>query len=85
MKSDVVLKALQDIVGEEWATSDEVTLVPYSYDIGGDNAPSRIRIREIHDSGADIVAVTCPICKIMFEDAIKAESLEDKLAVKYQG
>ena len=49
---------------------------------GGDNAPSRIRIREIHDSGADIVAVACPICMIMFEDAIKAESLEGKLAVK---
>ncbi|NLI12249.1 MAG: FAD-binding oxidoreductase [Peptococcaceae bacterium] len=41
MKSDIVLKALQDIVGEEWATSDEATLVPYSYDIGGLSTPSR--------------------------------------------
>ncbi|MQL53573.1 (Fe-S)-binding protein [Desulfofundulus thermobenzoicus] len=49
---------------------------------GGNNAPSRIRIREIRDSGADIVAVACPVCAIMLDDAVKAESLEDKLAVK---
>ncbi len=28
------------------------------------------------------VLVTCPICVTMFEDAIKTEGLEEKLAVK---
>jgi Fe-S oxidoreductase len=48
---------------------------------GSENAPGRIRVREAYDCGADILAVACPICAIMFEDAIKEEGLEEKLKV----
>jgi Fe-S oxidoreductase len=32
-------------------------------------------------TGAEIIAVACPNCAKMLEDAVKAELLEDKLAV----
>jgi Fe-S oxidoreductase len=57
----------------------------------GPESPNRIRIREALDTGAEVVAVACPICAKMLEDAIKAEELEEKLTVKdiaeimYQG
>jgi Fe-S oxidoreductase len=47
----------------------------------GMDSPSRIRIREAHDTGANILAVACPVCMMMIEDALKAEGLEDKLAI----
>ena len=50
--------------------------------IGGESSPSRSRVREAYDTGADTIVVTCPICVTMFEDAIKTEGLEEKLAVK---
>jgi len=46
---------------------------------GGEDAANRIRIREIRDVGAEVVVVSCPICGIMFDDAIKIEELEGKL------
>jgi Fe-S oxidoreductase len=49
---------------------------------GGENSPSRIRVREAYSTGAEILAVACPICAIMLEDAIKDEELEEKLSVK---
>ncbi len=49
---------------------------------GGEDSPARIRIREARDTGADILAVACPICLTMFKDALKIEGLEGKLAVK---
>lgn len=49
---------------------------------GSEDSPSRVRVREAYETGADILAVACPICMIMFMDAVKAENLEDKLAVK---
>jgi Fe-S oxidoreductase len=48
---------------------------------GGDNSPGRIRVRQALDTGARILAVSCPQCAKMLEDAIKAEELEDKLEV----
>ena len=51
--------------------------------IGGkENSPSRIRVREAYGTGAQVLAVACPVCTTMLEDAIKAEELEGKLAVK---
>jgi len=49
---------------------------------GGQDSPARTRIREAARTGADILALACPGCLVMFQDAIKAESLEDKLQVK---
>ena len=51
--------------------------------IGGkDRSPSRIRIREALETGARVLAVACPQCAKMLEDAVKAENAEERLAVK---
>jgi Fe-S oxidoreductase len=49
---------------------------------GGEDSPARIRIREAYDTGAEILAVACPICLTMLNDAVKVEGLEEKLKVK---
>ncbi|MCK4723289.1 MAG: (Fe-S)-binding protein, partial [Dehalococcoidia bacterium] len=49
---------------------------------GAENSPSRIRIREAYATGAEVLAVACPICMTMLDDAVKVEGLEDKLGVK---
>lgn len=49
---------------------------------GGASSPSRIRVREALDTGAEVLAVACPLCAKMLEDAVKAESLDDRIAVK---
>ncbi len=46
------------------------------------DSPSRARVREAYETGAEILAVSCPVCMLMFKDALKAEGLEGKLAVK---
>jgi Fe-S oxidoreductase len=48
---------------------------------GGREAPARRRVREALNTGADILAVSCPACLIMLHDAVKAEHLEGKLRV----
>jgi len=49
---------------------------------GGQNSANRIRAREAAESGAEILAVACPLCAKMLEDGIRAEGLEKILAVK---
>jgi len=49
---------------------------------GSESSPARRRIREAAASGANVLAVACPKCLIMLEDALKAEGFEDKLVVK---
>ena len=49
---------------------------------GSESSPARIRAREAYDTGANILAVACPNCMTMLEDAVKAEGLEDKIDVK---
>ena len=49
---------------------------------GGESSPARIRVREASETGADILAVACPICAVMLSDALKSEELEGKLIVK---
>lgn len=46
------------------------------------NTPSRSRVREAYELGAEILSVACPLCLVMLEDAVKSEGLEDKLLVK---
>ncbi|HBF42185.1 MAG TPA: (Fe-S)-binding protein [Desulfobacteraceae bacterium] len=48
---------------------------------GGEESPNRIRVREALDTGARIIAVACPQCAKMLDDAVKAEDLNDKLEV----
>ncbi|MBN2160373.1 MAG: (Fe-S)-binding protein [Spirochaetes bacterium] len=48
----------------------------------GPDSPSRHRVREALDTGADILAVACPICRKMLEDAVKDESAEDSIRVR---
>ncbi len=49
---------------------------------GSGSSPARRRVREAAASGADILAAACPKCLVMLEDAVKAEELEEKIAVK---
>ncbi|MBT3363749.1 MAG: (Fe-S)-binding protein [Chloroflexi bacterium] len=42
---------------------------------------SHLRIDDAIKSGADILAVACPLCMIMFEDAAKAKGVEGTLKV----
>ena len=48
----------------------------------GPDHPAAIRIREAFAAGAEVLAVACPACLIMLEDALKTEHLENKLEVK---
>jgi len=52
---------------------------------GGEDSPARIRVKEALDTGAEIIAVACPQCAKMLDDAIKSEELDDRLAVKDVG
>ena len=49
---------------------------------GSENTPNRIRVRQAFETGAEIVAVACPMCAKMLEDGVKAEDLDEKLQVK---
>jgi len=49
---------------------------------GSPDSPARRRVREAHETGANVLAVACPSCLTMLEDAVKSEELEDKLSVK---
>ncbi len=41
--------------------------------LGGPSSPARLRIKEALETSAEILAVACPICRAMLEDAIKEE------------
>jgi Fe-S oxidoreductase len=49
---------------------------------GSADSPSRRRVREAYETGANVLAVACPTCLTMLEDALKSEELEGKLVVK---
>ncbi len=49
---------------------------------GGDNSPARTRLREASDTGAQILAVACPTCAKMFENAVKDEAMQGTIEVK---
>jgi Fe-S oxidoreductase len=49
---------------------------------GSKDSPARIRVREAHLAKAAILAVACPNCLTMLEDAAKVEGLEDQIAVR---
>jgi Fe-S oxidoreductase len=47
-----------------------------------EDSPGRVRVREAAQTGADLLAVACPMCAVMLEDAAKVEGFEDRLQVK---
>lgn len=47
----------------------------------GEHYPSKIRVREALKTGAQIMAVACPLCAKMLADAVKAEEIESQLKV----
>jgi len=49
---------------------------------GGEDSPARLRVREALDTGAEIIAVACPQCAKMLDDAVKSEELDDRVAVR---
>jgi Fe-S oxidoreductase len=49
---------------------------------GGEDSPARIRIRQAHNTGAEVVATACPNCLTMLADAAKVEGLEEKIKVR---
>ncbi|MBN1663151.1 MAG: (Fe-S)-binding protein [Deltaproteobacteria bacterium] len=48
---------------------------------GSGESPARIRAREAGDVKADILAVACPNCLTMLDDAVKAEGLDNRIKV----
>jgi Fe-S oxidoreductase len=49
---------------------------------GSPDSPSRRRVREALDTGAGVLAVACPKCLTILEDAVKVEGLDQRLVVK---
>ena len=48
----------------------------------GRDQASNARVREAYGAGADVLAVACPVCLMMLEDALKTEGLDEKMKVK---
>ncbi|MBP1723424.1 MAG: protein of unknown function cysteine-rich region domain protein [Deltaproteobacteria bacterium] len=48
----------------------------------GPESPARARVREAAETGASVLAVACPNCAKMLEDAAKAQNMEGEIAVK---
>jgi Fe-S oxidoreductase len=48
---------------------------------GGPDSPSRVRAKEAAETGADILAVACPVCAAMLTDAVKTEGLDGQMRV----
>ncbi len=47
-----------------------------------EDSPGRVRAREAARTGAELLAVACPMCAVMLEDAAKVEGLENRLQVR---
>ncbi len=47
----------------------------------GEDSAAQVRVKEALDTGAEILAVACPLCYKMLDDAVKAEDLEEKILV----
>jgi Fe-S oxidoreductase/nitrate reductase gamma subunit len=50
-------------------------------ELNGEERMSEIRIKEAHETGAEIMITACPLCLIMLEDALKTVGLEKELRV----
>jgi Fe-S oxidoreductase len=54
----------------------------YTDFLGGQDSPSRMRVREAAKTGANTLAVACPTCALMLTEAVKDEGMAEKLVVK---
>jgi len=48
---------------------------------GSENSPARRRAREAYETGANVLAVACPKCLVMLNDAVESEELANRLEV----
>jgi Fe-S oxidoreductase len=48
----------------------------------GEESPGRVRLKDALGTGADVIAVACPLCSKMLDDAIKAAGLEATIKVQ---
>jgi len=48
----------------------------------GPKSPTQSRVAEALDTGADILAVSCPTCAVMLEDAVKSANLDERIQVR---
>ncbi|MBW2480055.1 MAG: (Fe-S)-binding protein [Deltaproteobacteria bacterium] len=48
----------------------------------GPESPARDRAVEALNSGAEILAVSCPTCAVMLADAVKSNNMDDRITVK---
>lgn len=48
---------------------------------GGEESPAVLRVQEALATGAEVLAVACPNCARMFEDAVKDLEVSDKLRI----
>ncbi len=48
----------------------------------GPDSPAQVRVREAAATGAEVLAVSCPSCAKMLEDAIKDAGLSDTIRVR---
>jgi Fe-S oxidoreductase len=48
---------------------------------GGPDSAARVRVREALQTGAEILAVVCPKCLLMFKDAVQSEGVGEKIQV----
>ncbi|MFO7714278.1 (Fe-S)-binding protein [Desulfosarcina sp.] len=49
---------------------------------GGPESAARIRVAEALETGAEILAVSCPACAVMLGDAVKTANVEDRIQVR---
>ncbi len=89
---DVPRKVLESVPGVELVEMDKNKEESFCCGGGGGNfytdflgtkdiTPARLRVREAFDTGADTLAVACPTCLTMLNDAVKDEGLEEDLSV----
>lgn len=48
----------------------------------GMDQASNARVREAYETGANVVATSCPVCLLMLVDAAKSEQLDEDLIIK---
>ena len=48
----------------------------------GKDQASNARAQEAYETGSSVLAVACPVCMLMLEDAVKTEQLEEQIQVK---
>ena len=48
----------------------------------GEQSPAKVRLRDALETGADVLAVGCPLCSKMLDDAVKAQGCDSRIKVQ---